>query len=87
MNDHLLINRFLKLVTKYELKCGLVDIHNFPAKMEKSIKKVIWEQVFPEDAEIRIQKAFEMLLGDEFRLTNVDDYMSIRQFDIRNIKS
>jgi hypothetical protein len=38
--------------------------------MEKSIKKVIWEQVFPEDAEIRIQQAFEMLLGDEFGLTD-----------------
>lgn len=38
--------------------------------MEKSIKKVIWGQVFPEDAEIRIQQAFEMLLGDEFGLTD-----------------
>lgn len=26
--------------------------------------KVIWEQVFPEDAELRIQRAFEMLLGN-----------------------
>jgi len=33
-------------------------------------KKVIWEQVFPEDAELRIQRAFEMLLGDEFGLTD-----------------
>ena len=33
-------------------------------------KKAIWEQVFPEDAELRIQKAFEMLLEDEFGLTN-----------------
>ncbi len=33
-------------------------------------KKVIWEQVFPEDAELRIQQAFEMLLGDEFGLTD-----------------
>ena len=32
-------------------------------------KKVIWEQVFPEDAELRIQNAFEMLLGEEFGLT------------------
>lgn len=47
--------------------------------MEKSIKKVIWEQVFPEDAELRIQQAFEMLLGDEFGLTNVDDYMSMEK--------
>lgn len=38
--------------------------------MEKSIKKVIWEQVSPEDADSRIQKAFEMLLGDEFGLTD-----------------
>jgi len=29
-------------------------------------KETIWEQVFPEDAEIRIQQAFEMLLGEEF---------------------
>jgi len=35
-----------------------------------ALSKVIWEQVFPEDAEIRIQQAFEMLLGDEFGLTN-----------------
>jgi hypothetical protein len=33
-------------------------------------KKVIWEQVSPEDAELRIQRAFEMLLGDEFGLTD-----------------
>ena len=33
-------------------------------------KKVIWEQVSPEDAESRVQRAFEMLLGDEFRLTD-----------------
>ena len=33
-------------------------------------KKVIWEQVFPEDAELRIQQAFEMLLGEEFGLTD-----------------
>jgi len=35
-----------------------------------ALSKVIWEQVFPEDAEIRIQQAFEMLLGEEFGLTN-----------------
>lgn len=34
------------------------------------IREVIWEQVFPEDAELRIQKAFEMLLGEELGLTN-----------------
>ena len=33
-------------------------------------KKVIWEQVFPEDAESRVQQAFEMLLGEEFGLTD-----------------
>ncbi len=33
-------------------------------------KKAIWEQVFPEDAELRIQMAFEMLLGEEFGLTD-----------------
>ena len=33
-------------------------------------KKVIWEQVFPEDTELRVQRAFEMLLGDEFGLTD-----------------
>ena len=33
-------------------------------------KEAIWEQVFPDDAELRIQHAFEMLLGDEFRLTD-----------------
>ena len=33
-------------------------------------KEVIWEQVFPEDAELRIQQAFEMLLGEEFGLTD-----------------
>jgi len=33
-------------------------------------KKAIWEQVFPEDAELRIQQAFEMLLGEEFGLTD-----------------
>ena len=27
--------------------------------------KVIWKQVFPEDTELRIQRAFEMLLSDE----------------------
>lgn len=32
-------------------------------------KEVIWEQVFSEDAELRIQQAFEMLLGEEFGLT------------------
>jgi len=32
-------------------------------------KKAIWKQVFPEDAELRIQQAFEMLLGEEFGLT------------------
>jgi hypothetical protein len=34
-------------------------------------KKVIWEQVFPIDAELRVQQAFEMLLGDEFGLTRL----------------
>ena len=33
-------------------------------------KKVIWEQVFPIDAELRVQQAFEMLLGEEFGLTD-----------------
>lgn len=33
-------------------------------------REVIWEQVFPKDAELRIQKAFEMLLGEELGLTN-----------------
>ena len=33
-------------------------------------KKAIWEQVFPEDAESRVQQAFEMLLEDEFGLTD-----------------
>jgi len=28
--------------------------------------KTVWKQVFPENAESRIQRAFEMLLGDEF---------------------
>lgn len=28
--------------------------------------KAIWEQVFPEDTELRIQRAFEILLSDEF---------------------
>lgn len=28
--------------------------------------EIVWEQVFPEDAEIRIQRAFEMLLSDDF---------------------
>lgn len=44
-------------------------------------KKVIWEQVFPEDAESRVQRAFEMLLGEEFGLidcvrlgTAIDQY-------------
>jgi hypothetical protein len=32
-------------------------------------KEVIWEQVFSEDAELMIQQAFEMLLGEEFGLT------------------
>jgi hypothetical protein len=27
--------------------------------------KIIWKQVFPEDAELRIQRAFEMLLSDD----------------------
>ena len=27
--------------------------------------KVVWEQTFPEDAEMRVQRAFEMLLNDE----------------------
>lgn len=36
----------------------------------KQSKKVIWEQVFPKDAELRIQMAFEMLLGEEFGLTD-----------------
>jgi hypothetical protein len=35
-------------------------------------KKVIWEQVFPEDAELRIQQAFEMLLGEEFGLGQLE---------------
>ena len=34
-------------------------------------KKAIWEQVSPEDAELRVQQAFEMLLGDEFGLTRL----------------
>ena len=33
-------------------------------------KKVIWEQSFPLDAELRVQRAFEMLLGEEFGLTD-----------------
>ena len=33
-------------------------------------KKVIWEQVFPINVELRVQRAFEMLLGDEFELTD-----------------
>jgi hypothetical protein len=33
-------------------------------------KEAIWEQVFPIDAELRVQRAFEMLLGDEFGLTD-----------------
>jgi hypothetical protein len=33
-------------------------------------KEVIWEQVFSDDAELRIQQAFEMLLGEEFGLAN-----------------
>jgi len=32
-----------------------------PPKLE-----VVWEQVFPEDAGLRIQRAFETLLSDEF---------------------
>jgi len=31
---------------------------------EKNDLEVVWEQVFPEDAERRIQRAFEMLLSD-----------------------
>jgi hypothetical protein len=33
-------------------------------------KESIWEQVFPVDAESRVQQAFEMLLGEEFGLTD-----------------
>ena len=33
-------------------------------------EEAIWEQVFPDDSELRIQHAFEMLLGDKFRLTD-----------------
>lgn len=33
-------------------------------------KEAIWEQVHTDDAELRIQKAFEMLLGEEFGLIN-----------------
>lgn len=43
-------------------------------------KEVIWEQVFPEDAELRIQQAFEMLLGEEFGLTKTNDYMSKKKY-------
>ena len=32
--------------------------------------EAIWEQVFPEDAELRVQQAFEMLLSKEFGLTD-----------------
>ena len=31
-------------------------------------KEAIWEQASPKDAELRIQQAFEMLLGEEFGL-------------------
>lgn len=34
--------------------------------------QVIWEQVFPEDAESRIQQAFEMLLGGSL-ISHFDD--------------
>jgi len=33
-------------------------------------KEAIWKQVFPKDAELRIQQAFEILLRDEFGLTD-----------------
>jgi len=33
-------------------------------------KEAIWEQAFPKDAESRIQQAFEMLLSEEFGLTD-----------------
>jgi len=33
-------------------------------------KEAIWEQVLTDDAELRIQRAFEMLLGVEFGLFN-----------------
>jgi len=33
-------------------------------------KESVWEQVFTDDAELRIQQAFEMLLGEEFGLFN-----------------
>jgi len=33
-------------------------------------KKIIWEQVSTESADSRIQRAFEMLLGEEFGLFN-----------------
>jgi hypothetical protein len=32
--------------------------------------EAIWEQVFPEDAKSRVQQAFEMLLSEEFGLSN-----------------
>jgi hypothetical protein len=32
--------------------------------------EAIWEQVFPKDAESRVQQAFEMLLSEEFGLNN-----------------
>jgi hypothetical protein len=35
-----------------------------------ALSKVIWEQVFSEGADLRIQQAFEMLLGEEFGLTD-----------------
>ena len=34
--------------------------------MKNKRLKVIWEQVSSEDAELRIQRAFDMLLGEYF---------------------
>lgn len=36
----------------------------------QEVSEVVWEQVFTEDAGIRIQRAFEMLLSGDISLSN-----------------
>lgn len=45
-----------KAVRKYKKTCKIGP--------DKKELEIVWEQVFPEDAELRIQRAFEMLLNN-----------------------
>ena len=37
------------------------------------VLEIIWEQVFPEDTELRIRRAFEMLLNNDTLISNGQD--------------